>query len=216
MDVILIAAKKIVIKEYYDTVKQAGLNPVIIDAEAFALSNMFEVNYDISERNIALVNIGASITNINILQNKQPIFIRDIAIGGNHYTEILEKGLNVSREDAERLKLGRAIEGIDPIDVYGAMSSASEEIIAEIHRSFEFFRSSVSDEDITRIMLGGGVSLIKGLPEMMKERLGIDVEMIDPFKNIRISESLDTSLIRDIAPMASVVVGLALRYVGDR
>jgi type IV pilus assembly protein PilM len=216
MDVILIAAKKIVIKEYYDTVKQAGLNPVIIDAEAFALSNMFEVNYDISERNIALVNIGASITNINILQNKQPIFIRDIAIGGNHYTEILEKGLNVSREDAERLKLGRAIEGIDPIDVYGAMSSASEEIIAEIHRSFEFFRSSVSDEDITKIMLGGGVSLIKGLPEMMKERLGIDVEMIDPFKNIRISESLDTSLIRDIAPMASVVVGLALRYVGDR
>lgn len=216
IDVILIAAKKIVVKEYYDTVKQAGLNPVVVDAQAFALSNMFEVNYDMPERNVALVNIGASITNINILQNKQPIFTRDIAIGGNHYTEILEKGLQVSREEAERLKLGRVIEGIDPIDVYTAMSSASEEIIAEIHRSFEFFRSSVRDEDITKIMLGGGVSLIKGLSDMMKERLGIEVEVINPFRKIKISEKLDRTFINDIAPMAAVVVGLALRRVGDR
>jgi type IV pilus assembly protein PilM len=216
MDVVLIAAKKVVVKEYCDTIKQSGLNPVIVDAQAFALSNMFEVNYDMPERNIALVNIGASITNINILQNKLPIFTRDIAIGGNHYIEILEKGFNISREDAERLKTGRAIEGIDPVDVYAAMNSASEEIIAEIYRSFEFFRSSVSDEEITKIMLGGGTSLVKGLSDMMKERLGIDAEIIDPFRKIKISKSLDATFIKDIAPMASVAVGLALRRVGDR
>lgn len=216
MDVILIAAKKAVVKEYYDVVKAGGLNPVIIDADAFALSNMFEINYDIPDKNVALVNIGACITNINILQNKRPIFTRDIAIGGNHYTEILEKGMNISREDAERLKLGRSIEGIDPIDFQIAMNSASEEIIAEIYRSFEFFRSSVSDEEITRIILSGGTSMVKGLLDMMKERLGIGVEIVDPFRKIRILEGLDVAHIRDIAPMAAVVIGLALRRPGDR
>lgn len=216
MDVILIAAKKAVVKEYCNVVKAAGLNPVIVDADAFALSNMFEVNYELSDKNIALVNIGACITNINILQNKRPIFTRDIAIGGNHYTEILEKVMNVSREDAERLKLGRSIEGIDPVDVQNAMNSASEEIIAEIYRSFEFFRSSVSDEEVTKIMLSGGTSMVKGLSDMMEERLGMSVEIIDPFKNIKISEGLDAAYIREIAPIAAVVVGLALRRPGDR
>jgi type IV pilus assembly protein PilM len=217
MDVILIAAKKAVVREYYDVVREAGLNPVIIDADAFALSNMFEVNYDgIPDRNIALINIGACITNINILRNKSPIFTRDIAIGGNHYTEILEKGMNISREDAERLKLGRAIEGIDPLDVQIAMNSASEEIISEIYRSFEFFRSSVSDEEITKIMISGGTSMAKGLLDMMRERLGMSVDMIDPFRKIKILEGLDSVYIRDVAPMAAVVVGLALRRPGDR
>lgn len=216
MDVILIAAKKAVVREYCDVVRQAGLNPAIVDAAAFALSNMYEINYEATEKSIALINIGASITNINILQNKIPLFTRDIAIGGNHYTEILEKGFGISREDAERLKLGRSIEGIDPVDVHVAINSASEEIVAEIYRSFEFFKSSVSDEDITKIMLSGGSALIRGLLDMMKERLGIDVEAIDPFRKIKISEKLDTTLIKDAAPMAAVVVGLALRRVGDR
>lgn len=216
MDVILIAAKKGVIKEYCDVVEQSGLNPVIVDADSFALSNMCEVNYDVTGKNIALVNVGASTTNINILQNGFPVFTRESAIGGNHYTEILEKGLDISREDAERLKMGRSVEGVDTVDVQAAINSASEEIIAEIYRSFEFFRSSVSEEDISKIILSGGIALIKGFHEMLTEKLGIEVEIADPFQKIKIPEKLYAPHLKEIAPMAAVAVGLALRRVGDR
>lgn len=216
MDVILIAAKKDVIKNYCDVVEQSGITPVIVDADSFALSNMCEVNYDIAGKNIALVNVGASTTNINILQNGFPVFTRDSAIGGNHYTETLEKGLDISREDAERLKMGHSVEGIAPVDAQIAINSASEEIIAEIYRSFEFFRSSVIEEDISKIILSGGAALIKGFHEMLTERLGIEVEIAEPFKKIKLPDKLDVSYLKEIAPMAAVAVGLALRRIGDR
>ncbi|MCL4537801.1 MAG: pilus assembly protein PilM [Nitrospirae bacterium] len=217
MDVVLVAVKKAVIKDYRDAVAQAGLDPVIVDVDSFALSNMYEVNYGITEgKNIALINVGASTSNINILQNGQPVFTRDSAIGSNHHTEALERELGVSREDAERLKMGRSVEGVSPGDVQLAINSASEEIYAELYRSFEYFRSSVGEEDIDGVILSGGAAIIKGFPEAMAGRLGIEVEVADPFKNIRIPEKLDAAYIREIAPIAAVAVGLALRRVGDR
>ncbi|GER92965.1 pilus assembly protein PilM [hot springs metagenome] len=217
MDVVLVAVKKSVIKDYNDVVSQAGLEPIIMDVDSFALSNMYEVNYGIEERkNIALVNIGASTTNINILQNGVPVFTRDSAIGSSHHTDALEKEFGIHREDAERLKLGRSIEGISYGDVQLVINSASEEIYSELHRSFEYFKSSVAEEDIDKIILSGGASLIKGFSEAMADRLGIEVEVANPFKNIKISEKLDVSYIREIAPIAAVAVGLGIRRAGDR
>lgn len=217
MDVVLVAVKKAVIKDYHDVVVQAGLDPVIVDVDSFALSNMYEINYGIEERkNIALINVGASTTNINILQNGIPVFTRDSAIGSSHHTEALEREFGIHREDAERLKMGRSVEGISPADVQLAINSASEEIYAELYRSFEYFRSSVAEEDIDKIILSGGAALIKGFPEAMTDRLGIDVEVADPFKNIKISERLDAAYIKETAPIAAIAVGLAMRRVGDR
>lgn len=217
MDVVLVAVKKAVIKDYQDVVAQAGLNPVIVDVDSFALSNMYEINYGIEERkNIALINVGASTTNINILQNGLPVFTRDSAIGSNHHTEALEREFGIHREDAERLKMGRSVEGILPADVQLVINSASEEIYTELYRSFEYFRSSVAEEDIDKIILSGGAALIKGFPEAMTNRLGIEVEVADPFKNIRIPAKLDATHIKETAPIAAIAVGLALRRVGDR
>lgn len=217
MDIVLIAVKKAVIKDYHDVVAQAGLDPVIVDVDSFALSNMYEINYGIEERkNIALINVGASTTNINILQNGLPVFTRDSAMGSNYHTEALEREFGIHREDAERLKMGRFIEGIQPADVQLVINSASEEIYAELYRSFEYFRSSVGEEDIDKIILSGGAALIKGFPEAMTDRLSIEVEVADPFKNIKISEKLDAAYIKQTAPIAAIAVGLALRRVGDR
>lgn len=217
MDVALVAVKKAVIKDYQEVVEKAGLDPIVVDVDSFALSNMYEMNYGIAERkNIALINVGASATNINILQNGLPVFARDSAIGSNHHTDALEKELGVSKEDAERLKMGRSVEDVSPADVQLAINSASEEIIAEIYRSFEFFRSSVSEEDISKIILSGGAAIIKGFPEAMSGRLGMEVEVANPFKNIKISEKLDAAYIKEIAPIAAVAVGLGLRRAGDR
>lgn len=216
MDVVLVAVKKTVVNDYCEVVEEAGLYPVVVDVDLFALSNMYEVNYGLMEGTIALINVGASTTNINILQNGQPVFTRDSAIGSNTHTDALERSLNISREDAERVKMGRSVEGVEPADVQLALSSASEEIYSELYRSFEYFRSSVEGGDLSKIILSGGAAIIKGFPEMMADRLGIEVEVADPFKNIKISAKLDAAYIKEIAPAAAVAVGLALRRIGDK
>ena len=110
MDVMLVAVKKSVMSDYIDAVQQAGLTPVVVDVDSFAIGNVYEVNYGVPEKkNIALVNIGASKTNISILRKGLPVFMRDTAIGSNYHTEALERTLNISKDAAERIKLGEAV-----------------------------------------------------------------------------------------------------------
>ena len=217
MDVLLVAAKKNVIADYAEAVDMAGLDPLILDVDAFALSNMYELNYDSAgKKNVALVNVGASKTNINVLHDGRLVFTRDSAMGSNYHSEILERDLDISREDAERLKLGRSIAGVSPEKAEIVLAAASDEIYTEIYRSFEYFKSSVADEEVGEVILSGGAALIKKFPEMMAEKLGMQVELADPFKKIKIPEKLGPAEIRKIAPMAAVAVGLALRRAGDK
>ena len=214
MDVMLVAVKKSVMSDYVDAVQQAGLTPVVVDVDSFAIGNVFEVNYGVPDKkNIALVNIGASKTNISILRKGLPVFMRDTAIGSNYHTEALERTLNISKEAAERVKLGEAVEGISMDSAREIINGASDEIYAEIYRSFEYFRSSVGDEDINGIVLSGGAALISGFAHLMSERLGIPVEVADVLKKIRKSDKL---AVNEIAPITAVAVGLAMRRSGDR
>ncbi|HMK61615.1 MAG TPA: type IV pilus assembly protein PilM [Dissulfurispiraceae bacterium] len=214
MDVMLVAVKKTVMGDYVDVVHQAGLTPVVVDIDSFAIGNVYEVNYGISDKkNVALVNIGASKTNINILRKGLPVFMRDTAIGSNYHTEALERTLNISREAAESVKLGEKVEGVSLESAREIINGASDEIYAEIYRSFEYFRSSIGDEDINSIILSGGAALIKGFSTLMSERLGISVEVADVLRNIKKADSLSLG---EIAPITAVAVGLAMRRSGDR
>jgi type IV pilus assembly protein PilM len=216
MNVMLVAVKKSVMNDYIEVVQQSGLNPIVVDVDSFSIGNVYEVNYGlVDNKNIALVNIGASKTNINILRKGVPVFMRDTAIGSNYHTEALERTLNISRDSAEHVKLGNAVEGISQESARDIINGASDEIYAEIYRSFEYFRSSVGDEDISSIVLSGGAARINGFASLMSERLGIPVEVADVFHKIKLSEKV-APVVRDIAPMAAVVVGLALRRAGDR
>ena len=217
MDVLLVAAKKKVVADYAEAVDMAGLYPLILDVDPFALSNMYELNYDSAgKKNVALVNVGASKTNITVLREGRLVFTRDSVMGSNYHNEILERDLDISREDAERLKLGQSIAGVSPENAEAALAGASDEIYAEIYRSFEYFKSSVAEEEVDEVILSGGAALIKKFPEMMAEKLGVRVELADPFKKIKIPEKLGPGNIRKIAPMGAVAVGLALRRAGDK
>jgi type IV pilus assembly protein PilM len=217
MDVVLVAVKKEVVNDYCAIVEGAGLEPVIVDVDSFALGNMYESNYDdVEEGALALINIGSGITNISILKNGQPVFTRDSAVGSNYHTEALEHEFGVNREDAERLKKGQLIEGVPPEAARLAIASASDEIFSEIYRSFEFYKSTASDGDIHKIILSGGPAVIEGFAEMTADRIGIPVEIADPFKKINISAKLDSGYVKANAAIAAVAVGLALRKVGDR
>ena len=217
MDVILVAVKKDVINEYISVVKEAGLNPIIVDIGSFALENMYGINYEIeSDRNIALLNIGASTVNMIILKGGISVFTRDSSLGSNLHTEALQREFNISYENAERLKKGESVENISPEDAKAVIASASEEILNEIIRSFDYYRSTTVHEDISEIILSGGCSLIGNFASMIAERSGIETKLADPFRNIKISKKIDTTYIEEIAPMMAVAVGLALRKQGDR
>jgi type IV pilus assembly protein PilM len=218
MDVLIVAVKKDKINEYVSVVNDAGLNPVIVDVDAFALENMFEINYEINENdNTAIVNIGASMININILKGGVSVFTRDSSIGGNLLTEALQREFTVSYDNAERLKYGEAVEGVSQDDVASVLMSASEEIIGEISRSFDFFKStSKQGEDILEIILTGGSVLTKDFIPLLSERIGISAKMAEPLKNIQVPAVFDKGYLKKLGPMVAVATGLALRRLGDR
>jgi type IV pilus assembly protein PilM len=212
MDVILVAVKKDIVNDFFSVVKEAGLNPVIVDVNSFALENIYEVNYEIEpDKNIALVNIGASTINMNILKGGISVFTRDSAVGSNIHTEALQREFNITYEAAERLKKGEPVENVSPEDAFSVMESASEEIIGEVNRSIEYF-----NEEINEVILSGGCALIKDFPKLLAEKIGIEVKVMNPFKNIKIPKRFDITYIEEIVPIAAVAAGLALRQPGDR
>lgn len=212
MDVILVAAKKDIINEYLSVVNEAGFNCQIVDVNSFALENIYEINYEIeADKNVALVNIGASTINMNILKGGISVFTRDSAVGSNLHTEVLQREFNLTYEVAERLKRGEPVENVSPQDAFSVMELASEEIISEVNRSLEYFH-----EDIHEIVLSGGCALIRDFPKLLAEKIRVETKLMQPFKNIKIPKNLDHTMIQEMAPMVAVAAGLALRRPGDR
>jgi type IV pilus assembly protein PilM len=217
MDVLIVAVKKDKINEYVSVVKEAGLNPVIVDVDAFALENMYELNYEVKENeNVALVNIGASMININILKGGTSVFTRDSSVGGNLLTEALQKEFTISYANAEKLKQGEALEGISPEDVAVVLNAASEDIITEISRSFDYFRDTTNYENIDEIIVSGGSTLVGGIVSSLQERSGITVRVAEPFNNVDVPDMFDKDYVKKVEPLVTVAVGLALRRVGDK
>ena len=216
-DVLLVAVKKDKINDYVNLVKEAGLDPVVMDVDAFALANMYELNYDVEAGTTALLNIGASVMNINILKDGMSIFTRDITVGGNRYTEGLQRDFGLTNEDAEKVKRGESVEGADKDQISAVMSSVTEDIVAETQRSFEFFRSTTGSEQVSRVFVSGGCALIGHFTSILSERLEIPVEVANPFKNVKIDpKKFDAAIIEESAPLCAVAVGLAIRRPGDR
>lgn len=212
MDVILVAVKKDIVNDFLSVVKEAGLNPVTVDVNSFALENIYEVNYEIEpDKNVAIVNIGASTINMNILKGGLSVFTRDSAVGSNIHTEALQREFNITYETAERLKRGEPVENVSPEDALSVIELASEEIIGEVNRSIEYF-----NEDINEVVLSGGCALIKDFPKLLAEKIGIEVKVMNPFKNIKIPKRFDITYIEEIVPLSAVAAGLALRQPGDR
>ncbi len=216
MDVLLVAVKKDRIADYTSVIVQAGKEPVLVDVDVFALQNAFEVNYGLTGETVALVNIGASVMNINVLANQESIFWRDVAFGGNQYTEAIQRELNLPREGAERLKLGDSVGEHSQQQIVGVLNSVSEDLAAELQKTVDFFVATSSVDRIDRVVLAGGGAQVANLDGILKERFQVDVEVMNPFRNIRYSESdFDSEWISRNAPAMSVAVGLAVRAVGD-
>ena len=217
MDVLLVAAKKEKIGDYTGVIAQAGRTPVIVDVDAFALQNAYEANYGLDAREVVvLMNAGASAININILQGDQSVFTRDVSLGGNAYTEAVQRELGLPFESAEQLKKGIPVDGATYEEAQPVLHAVTDNVLLEIQKTFDFFKASASSEQIDRIMLSGGASRVDGFREMLQERFGIPVEDFDPFRTIGWDARKLAGDPADVAATAAVAVGLALRRAGDR
>jgi type IV pilus assembly protein PilM len=217
MDVLLVAAKKEKIADYTGVIAQAGRAAVIVDVDAFALQNAYEVNYGIQPGEVVvLLNAGASATNINILTGDLSVFTRDISIGGNAYTEALQRELSLPFEQADELKRGVAVDGVTFEDARPVLRAVTENVMLEIQKTFDFFKATASSDRIDRILISGGASRAEGFTEMLTERFAAPIDAFDPFKRVTFPKKAQGIAAETIAPTAAVAVGLALRRVGDR
>lgn len=217
MDVLLVAVKKDKILNYTNVVTLAGRTPAVVDIDAFALQNVYEYNYDPApDATVALLNLGASVMNINIVRGRTPLFTRDVSVGGNQYTDSLQKELDLGYDEAETLKTGSTLPGISEEARVPVLQSVSEIIVLEIQRTFDFFRASAGGEHIQKLYLAGGSASVQGLGDLMKQELGVPVEQLNPFRRIKYVETgPEGELIAANAPRLAVAVGLALRSFDD-
>jgi type IV pilus assembly protein PilM len=213
MDILLVAAKKDFIEKRLAAVRDCGLNPEVLDIDVLALANVFWENYEMTPDNaVVLVDIGASLTKINIVSNTTTIFTRDVAVGGKNLTQEIQNRLGISFQEAEVLKIDACSTGQIPEEVLPLVNSICENVSLEIRRSLDFYAASPVQLPVTAVFLCGGASRIPGLANMLTEMLGLPIEYLNPFNKVACSgRQFNEEFLSAISSSAAVPLGLALR-----
>jgi type IV pilus assembly protein PilM len=217
MDVLLVAVKREKVNDYVSVISQSGRKPEIVDVDAFAIQNAYELNYDLDPlKTVALINMGAGVSNINVVARTQSVFWRDISFGGNQFTEALQREYNLSFDQAELLKRGDNVGSYKAADARRVLDTVSAEMANEIQKTFDFFAATSSEGPVDELVLSGGCALTPNLQEVLRERFGVPTELLNPFRRVQFKESdFNRDYLESIAPMLAVSVGLAIRRVGD-
>ncbi|MGB7926138.1 MAG: type IV pilus assembly protein PilM [Pyrinomonadaceae bacterium] len=221
LQVLMAACKRDKIANVKQAIQLAGKQPAIIDVDAFALQNCYEVNYlPQPGQTVALLNIGASTMNINILNGTRSVFTRDVSVGGNQYTGLLQKELGLPFEQAEAVKRGMPMpDGTEERDIEPILKTVSEILALEIQKTMDFYRATAEDASagVEKILISGGGSKLPGLTAYLSERFEMPVEVLDPFRQIKVdARRFDPDYLREVVPEMAVAVGLALRGVDAR
>lgn len=218
MDVMLVAAKKDIVEDYVSLLHLTGLSPAILDVDAFALQNAFEMSSEKIAGCYALVNVGAEELGINAIKNGVSIFTRDSSYGGYQINEAIMSKFDVSYEEAEKIKLGGA--KIDHKDK-GALEEIFTSVISgwvnEIKRALDFLATTYPDETIEKIVISGGSCRFPGFQKYLELETEIPVIELNPFGNLQVNDkAFDSKYLTYMAPQAAIAVGLALRSIGDK
>jgi type IV pilus assembly protein PilM len=224
MDLLLVAAKRDEINDYAQFVREARLKPIVVDIDAFSVQNLFEASRGFPpDQTIALINLGAGLSSLNIVTSGVSAFTRDIASGGNVITEEIQRQTGVSYEQAESYKCGEGgAEGDDgapfraagmvPQQVHDIIEGVCDTIAAEIQRSLDFFMATSGENEIHRIYLTGGTANLTPLRNAIQRRAKTAVEFFNPVERLTIdTKTVPDALLRERHAQLAVAVGLALR-----
>ncbi|MFH1784719.1 MAG: type IV pilus assembly protein PilM [bacterium] len=225
MDVILVAAKKDTITRHLSFLESAGLSPVVIDVDAFALENAYEFSHpEDAGGSVALVNIGATFTNVNILEDGISRFTRDILIAGNNFTKVIQRDMRVDYQKAEAMKREKAtvmleeergslsVDDEDVAHVSEAIRGPVNELLAELQRSFDYYQAQTQERSIKKCILSGGSAKLKNIDKFLSHELKVSVEIDNPLARLEIDPQVySPEYIKNVAPLFSVALGLAVR-----
>ncbi len=210
MTVLLVAAKRELIETKLSLLADVGLEPSIIDVDAFALHNAFELNYPDAMRGVVgLVNIGHELTNVNILDDGVPVLTRDIQVGTRRFREDMQRERGISAEEADRMLQGSETTAeLEPF-----LESRGEELAVGIERAAAFLQSaSRSSTGLSRLYTTGGGARIPGLNRVLADRLRLPVQLANPIERLRVADGvLDMMVVDEVAPLLMLPIGLALR-----
>ena len=217
MEVLLVAVKKEIVNSFADVIEAAGLTPAIIDVDYFAMENMYETNYEPQAGEvIGLIHIGARYTSINVLGNGISTFTGDLPVGGAEFTDSLRRGMQVSDDAAETMKVAGDLNGDQGTELETWLRPAAQSLTEEIQRTLSLYGAIASEDGIRNVYLTGGGAKVVGLTSVMEERLGVPVQLAEPFRNFRVGKNLNRAALADLAPLLGVAVGLAIRRPGDQ
>jgi len=216
MNVLLVASKKDIINNYVAVFNEAGIALTVLDVDSFAVQNAFEINYDPApDEVIALANIGSNIMNLNITRGGVSLFTRDVQLGGNLYTEEIQKKLALKGDEAEKMKISGMVSSDDA--VRGLILQVNETLAMELYRSVDFYNSNAGEDKITKMYVSGGCCKTPFLLDAIQKRLNVPVEIIDPFQKIICSDKqFVPGYLKDVGPHVTVAVGLAMMRYADK
>jgi type IV pilus assembly protein PilM len=217
MEVILVAVKKEIINSYTEAIEEAGLTPSIMDVDYFAMENMYEVNYEPKpEEVVGLIHVGARYTSINVLRNGISTFTGDLPVGGKEFTESLMQQLGLSYDQAETLKVAGLLEGKKDVDLDSLLRPACTSLAEEISHTLSLYGTMAAEEGIHGIYLSGGGAKATGLCSALEKKLGVPVQLSDPFRAFSVARHIDKDFLNDAAPALAVGTGLSIRRPGDK
>jgi type IV pilus assembly protein PilM len=214
LDVLLVAARRDRVNERIAVVNATGRRPAVLDVEAFALANAYSMNYpNRADALSVLIHIGRRTTIVCALEHGQPVFTRDISVGGAAYAEALERELGFDAAGIRRVLHGQKNNN-DESGVDAVLREVHLQLIMEVRKTLDFYLSTTKAMPLNRIVLSGGACQVEGLPELLDQEFNTTVELLDPFKLIsRSARAVGAEL---DGPAYSVAVGLAMRREGDR
>lgn len=211
-DVVLVAAKKDVVNGYIEMLSAAGLETIVVDVDAFALENAYGANFGGEDENIALIDIGASKMNINVVAKGSSVLVRDIVMGSRILTETIQNHFNITPEEAEALKVGLVDPGEKMRDLEDIFVNTCNQWVTEAKRALDFYYSNFPDDTINKIMLSGGGAKVKGLAKLFTEETGIKTEVFNPFAKAEADpDKIDPDYLKNIGPEMALSTGLATR-----
>jgi type IV pilus assembly protein PilM len=218
LDVLLVSAKRDRIDDRAGIISQTGRRPVVLDIEAFALANAYRMNYpERTDALAALVHVGRAVTIVCLLEQGQPAFTRDIAIGGQVHLEAILRELGPTGVDelsAHRILHGQFPNDVSPDQVTAVLREASGQLVQEVRKTVDFYRATAPVEKLSRIVVSSGAYQAVGLVDLFASEFGAPVDVFDPFR--RVARSARSGGADASGPAYAVAVGLAMRHEGDR
>jgi type IV pilus assembly protein PilM len=217
MDILLVAVKKEIINSYAQVIEEAGLTPVIMDVDYFAMENMYETNYESkADEVVGLIHIGARYTSINVLRNGISTFTGDLHVGGETFTEGLAKALRVSYDQAEAFKITGLLEGKKGAALEPLLKPSCESLAEELKRTLSLYGGIGAEEGIHGIYLSGGSAKVPGLCPLLEQRVGVPVHLSEPFRGFTVDKTIDKDYLAESGLVLAVGAGLSIRRLGDK